>query len=409
MGRKVKDLTGQKFGKLVVIERVEKPDNINDKKAYWICKCECGNITKPIAGTSLTRGNTQSCGCLQKTTVRKVGTTTLKDLTGQSFGNWTVIERAENRGRRVCWLCQCTCGNIKVIQAHNLKRQLTNECQCPEQLIGKKFSCWTVVERVEKPSHIQGKGAFYLCKCECGNERIISGRALRANNFSDCECTKDLTGQKFGDWKVIGKVDTHKHGRTYWLCECECGKISEVSQGNLTQGLTTGCGCKKSKKMKQKWENEEYRNSRSGSKSCKWKGGITPISNHLRSLNLEWYDDCKKQANYTCQLTGKTGVPLNTHHLKAFNVIVLEAHELHNIQIKEIVGDYTEEELKLLEEYVASWHKDNSNAVVLCEDVHKLFHTSEKNGGYGQGDNTPEQFEEFKERYLAGEFDDILK
>ena len=81
----------------------------------------------------------------------------------------------------------------------------------------------------------------------------------------------------------------------------------------------------------------------------------------------------------------------------------MEAHELHNIQIHEIIGEYTQEELHKIEEYVASWHKDNSNAVVLSEEVHKLFHKL-----YGKGDNTPEQFEEFRERYIAGEFKDLI-
>lgn len=49
MGRKSKDMTGMKFGRLTVIERAE-----NDKhgNVIWICQCECGNITK-VRGISL--------------------------------------------------------------------------------------------------------------------------------------------------------------------------------------------------------------------------------------------------------------------------------------------------------------------------------------------------------------------
>jgi len=57
------DLTGQKFGRLTVIKRVE-----NDKrlKASWQCKCVCGNI-KSILSQSLISGKTKGCGCLNST------------------------------------------------------------------------------------------------------------------------------------------------------------------------------------------------------------------------------------------------------------------------------------------------------------------------------------------------------
>lgn len=54
-----KDLTGQRFGKLYVIEYV----GIKNHKAIFKCKCDCGNET--IAqGTLLSLGKTRSCGCL---------------------------------------------------------------------------------------------------------------------------------------------------------------------------------------------------------------------------------------------------------------------------------------------------------------------------------------------------------
>ena len=60
------DLTNQRFGKLLVLKKVEKPlDTNQDRKyAYWLCKCDCGN-TCIINGTYLRNGDTQSCGCIK--------------------------------------------------------------------------------------------------------------------------------------------------------------------------------------------------------------------------------------------------------------------------------------------------------------------------------------------------------
>lgn len=57
----IKNLEGQKFGRLLVWEYAGIGKN---KATQWLCKCECGKeIT--VRSQSLTRGNTRSCGCLR--------------------------------------------------------------------------------------------------------------------------------------------------------------------------------------------------------------------------------------------------------------------------------------------------------------------------------------------------------
>lgn len=59
---KVKDLTGQRFGRLKVLRFV----GVNAlRKAVWACTCDCGAL-HPAVGSSLLRGHTRSCGCLVK-------------------------------------------------------------------------------------------------------------------------------------------------------------------------------------------------------------------------------------------------------------------------------------------------------------------------------------------------------
>jgi len=53
---------------------------------------------------------------------------------------------------------------------------------------------------------------------------------------------KDLTGQKFGLLTAIKKMPSHS-GHTYWLCRCECGNEKEVQTSHLTCGKIQSCGC----------------------------------------------------------------------------------------------------------------------------------------------------------------------
>lgn len=59
-----KELSGQRFGRLTVIEEAGRNKNQN---VIWSCRCDCGNITTALT-SSLISGNTRSCGCLHKET-----------------------------------------------------------------------------------------------------------------------------------------------------------------------------------------------------------------------------------------------------------------------------------------------------------------------------------------------------
>jgi len=61
MTTKFIDETGNRYGRLVVIERAQQ--KTRHGKGYWICKCDCGTV-KPILAASLRAKVTASCGCL---------------------------------------------------------------------------------------------------------------------------------------------------------------------------------------------------------------------------------------------------------------------------------------------------------------------------------------------------------
>lgn len=75
---KLKDLTGQRFGKLVVIKR--EPNYNKNRSARWLCVCDCGNQTVVRSG-SLLRGGTKSCGCLKREHMTVLGYARKKEHT----------------------------------------------------------------------------------------------------------------------------------------------------------------------------------------------------------------------------------------------------------------------------------------------------------------------------------------
>ena len=61
----------------------------------------------------------------------------------------------------------------------------------------------------------------------------------------------DLTGQKFGRLTVLHK-DSEKitSSGSYWVCQCECGKIKSVKSSSLRRGEIQSCGCLRNERSK---------------------------------------------------------------------------------------------------------------------------------------------------------------
>lgn len=66
-----KDLTGQKFNKLTVLEKIGTKIVSGQKNVLWRCKCECGNEVEVIS-SYLIRGKKKSCGCIVKERMSKM-------------------------------------------------------------------------------------------------------------------------------------------------------------------------------------------------------------------------------------------------------------------------------------------------------------------------------------------------
>lgn len=131
---KLIDLTGQRFGRLVVLRKDN--ERITKCGSYWICQCDCGKI-KSVKSSSLRRGEIVSCGCYRMERVMKTKEEKglIDNLIGQKFGFLTVIGKDPQRTNNgsVKWICLCDCGNVVSVRGAALKNKTENRtisCGC---------------------------------------------------------------------------------------------------------------------------------------------------------------------------------------------------------------------------------------------------------------------------------------
>lgn len=77
-----RNLTGQRFGRWTVKKKGEQKDN----RTAWLCVCDCGN-TNTIITRVLVKGQSKSCGCLQREIATKHGHNTLKGSSTE-YNSW---------------------------------------------------------------------------------------------------------------------------------------------------------------------------------------------------------------------------------------------------------------------------------------------------------------------------------
>ena len=184
-------LEGQRFGKLVVLERTE-----NKQDGYWIwhCRCDCGG--EAFVNTKrLKRGTVTNCGCVPKKTARNGNIP--EDLTGRRFGHLTVQKPAPNRNRRRYWECQCDCGRIHITSAHNLKAGKVKSCGCQQYQTGVRV-CDITNRRFGRLTALYATGdrdrkgsVVWHCRCDCGRELDLTESALVHGNYQSCGCLKE--------------------------------------------------------------------------------------------------------------------------------------------------------------------------------------------------------------------------
>ena len=121
-------------------------------------------------------------------------------------------------------------------------------------LSGQRFGHLTVLYEAPKELRRSAKKVAWHCKCDCGNNIIVSTDKLRGGEQSSCghQCPfyrenfiKDLSGQRFGRLTVVGDSGERQFGSVIWECKCACGKIIKYNTQTLQKGKAVSCGCLK--------------------------------------------------------------------------------------------------------------------------------------------------------------------
>ena len=128
-----------------------------------------------------------SCGGIMSTCRQqaKPDVTPLRDLTGQTFNELTVLRRAANRGAAVYWRCRCSCGTEVEVSRRNLTSGQKASCghlSRAEDLTGQTLGEWLVLAP-EAPTVLSGA---WLCRCSCGVERAVWANNLKAGSSRSC-------------------------------------------------------------------------------------------------------------------------------------------------------------------------------------------------------------------------------
>lgn len=175
--RSRKDLTGQRFGRLLV-EAME----WYNQSGYALCRCECGQITR-VLGQHLTSGHTQSCGCFFREQSKKRTMALRKDLTGMQFGRLRVqaMEWRQGKGYAICD-CDCGTGGLSVNTSSLLRGQArcyscNHRTTSEEKYVTKRLTVHRRLARVRGlPSHFTRESETFL-RAYWGDVCAICGAA----------------------------------------------------------------------------------------------------------------------------------------------------------------------------------------------------------------------------------------
>jgi hypothetical protein len=240
----------------------------------------------------------------------------------------------------------------------------------------------------------------------CSKHKVEGKMSISINDFMNgkgCEhCKAERNVPKngsFNTYKIVKNVfseknctlisDSFMNAKVKLLYICNNHKDLGIQTATYSQFQKLKRGCARC----------HYDGTR-GKHSHLWKGGVSPVNLYMRNILHRWKRDSMIACNFKCVITGDDFEVI--HHLNNYSDMLQKALTELDLVGKD-VKDYSDSELIALQKRLEQIHYENGLGICLRKDIHDLYHKL-----YGKVNNTPEEFEEFANRFHTGEFDEKL-
>ena len=119
--------------------------------------------------------------------------------------------------------------------------------------IGKRFGSLQCIEKISEGDFA---GPEWKCRCKCGQEITVSEALLICGVVRSCGCkagrAMNLQGKRFGFLTALAPVSERGSDNSIcWLCRCDCGNYKVISSNKLNMGRYTSCDCRKTEASKE--------------------------------------------------------------------------------------------------------------------------------------------------------------
>ena len=172
-----------------------------------------------------------------------------ENLAGSKFGLWTVLKRVARKGvsESPRWLLMCSCGNEKEATTAQIKRGQVGFCkECNPKGLGDRIGFRSgnlVVVAFEKRGD-NGQGAYWRCRCDCGNEKVVQSSHLVSKHTKSCGCLpgnplpvtnfeSDRANDERAAWNVV--LSGYKNNGT------KSGKGWELTDAQAVEMMSKDC------------------------------------------------------------------------------------------------------------------------------------------------------------------------